>query len=298
MNQAITFYQEPRLEKPELVAAWPGIGNIGIIALSTLREALQAELFAEIEPWRFSYPHALSIKDGELESLRFPESKFYFKRTGTKDLLLFIGGEQPSEVMKGYEMTNLVLDVALNLGCQRVYTAAAAVAPIHHTLRPRVWAVPNRQELVAETRRYRNTILMGDIEGRGGQGTITGLNGLLLGLAKVRDLPGICLLGEIPVYISQFPVPYPKASKSILEVLTDNLGLTIDLSSLDDQAQEVERNIERFYHLIPEEIRERIEQLKHVSYIKEEKPGTITEEDKKRIMQEVEEFFKKRGKQD
>jgi proteasome assembly chaperone (PAC2) family protein len=298
MNESLIFYQEPKLEKPDLVAAWPGIGNIGIIALSTLREALEAELFAEIEPWRFFYPHALSIKDGELESLRFPESKFYFKRTGTKDLLLFIGGEQPSEVMKGYEMTNLVLEVALNLGCQRVYTAAAAVAPIHHTLRPRVWAVPNRQELVAETRRYRNTILMGDIEGRGGQGTITGLNGLLLGLAKARDLPGICLLGEIPVYISQFPVPYPKASKSILEVLTDNLGLTVDLSSLDEQAQEVERNIERFYHLIPEEIRERIEQLKHVSYIKEEKPGAITEEDKKKIMQEVEEFFKKRGKQD
>jgi len=298
MGKGITFYQEPQLEKPDLVAAWPGIGNIGIIALNTLREALEAELFAEIEPCRFSYPHALSIRDGELESLKFPDSKFYFKRTGTKDLLLFIGGEQPGETMKGYEIANLVLDVALNLGCQRVYTAAAAVAPIHHTLRPRVWAVPNRRELVAEARRYRNTLLMGDIEGRGGQGTITGLNGLLLGVAKSRGLPGICLLGEIPIYISQFPVPYPKASKSILEVLTANLGLAVDLGSLDEQAQEVERNIERFYHLIPEEIRQRIEQLKHVSYIKEEKSGAITEEDTKRIMQEVEEFFKKRGKQD
>jgi len=298
MSKGIRFYQEPRLDKPDLVAAWPGIGSIGIIALNMLREVLEAEPFAEIEPWRFSYPHSLSIKNGELESLKFPESKFYFKRTGTKDLLLFIGGEQPSEVMKGYEMTNLVLDVALNLGCQRVYTAAAAVAPIHHTLRPRVWAVPNRQELVAEARRYRNTILMGDMEGRGGQGAITGLNGLLLGVAKSRGLPGICLLGEIPIYIAQFPMPYPKASKSILEVLTANLGLTVDLSSLDEQAQEVERNIERFYHLIPEEVRQRIDQLKHVGYTKEEKPGVITEEDKKRILQEVEEFFKKGGKQD
>ena len=298
MNEAIKFYQEPQLNKPDLVAAWPGIGNIGIIALNSLRELLEAEAFAEIEPWRFSYPHALSIKDGELQSLQFPESKFYFKKTATRDLLLFIGGEQPADVMKGYEMTNLVLEVALSLGCQRVYTAAAAVAPIHHSVRPRVWAVPNRRDLLAEVRSYHNTALMGDIEGRSSQGNITGLNGLLLGVARERGLPGICLLGEIPVYIAQFPVPYPKASKSILEVLAANLRLSIDLSKLDGQAQEVEQNIERLYHLIPEEVRQRIDQLKHVSNVNEEKPGTITDEDEKRIMQQIEEFFNKGGKQD
>ena len=298
MNEAIKFYQEPQLNKPDLVAAWPGIGSIGIIALNSLREILEAEAFAEIEPWRFSHPHALSIKDGELKSLQFPESKFYFKKTATRDLLLFIGGEQPTDVMKGYEMTNLVLEVALHFGCQRVYTAAAAVAPIHHSMKPRVWAVPNRKELLAEVKSYHNAALMGDIEGRSSQGTITGLNGLLLGVARESGLPGICLLGEIPVYIAQFPVPYPKASKSILEVLTANLGLTIDLSKLDEQAQEVEQNIERLYHLIPEEVRQRIDQLKHTSNLNEEKKGTITEEDEKKIMQQIEEFFKKGGKQD
>jgi len=145
---------------------------------------------------------------------------------------------------------------------------------------------------------YPNTSLMGNVEGRSGQGTITGLNGLLLGVAKARGLPGICLLGEIPIYIAQFPVPYPKASKSILEVLAAKLELTMDLRKLDDQAQEVEQNIERLYHLIPEEVRERIDKLKHVSNTNEEKPGTITEEDEKRIMQQIEEFFKKGGKQD
>ena len=298
MNEVIKFYQEPQLNKPDLIAAWPGIGSIGIIALNNLRDLLEAEAFAEIEPWRFSYPHALSIKNGELQSLQFPESKFYFKKTATRDLLLFIGGEQPADVMKGYEMANLVMEMAINFGCQRIYTTAAAVAPIHHSARPRVWAVPNRKELLAEVKSYPNTSLMGNVEGRSSQGTITGLNGLLLGVAKARGLPGICLLGEIPIYIAQFPVPYPKASKSILEVLAAKLELTIDLRKLDEQAQEVEQNIERLYHLIPEEIRERIDKLKHVSNIDKEKPGTITEEDEKRIMQQIEEFFKKGGKQD
>jgi uncharacterized protein len=298
MDEAIKIYQEPQLNKPDLIAAWPGIGSIGTIALNSLREMLEAEAFAEIEPWRFSYPHTLSIKDGELQNLQFPESKFYFKKMANRDLLLFIGGEQPTDVMKGYEMTNLVLEVAFNFGCQRIYTAAAAVAPIHHSMRPRVWAVPNRKDLLAEVRSYHNTALMGEIEGRSNQGTITGLNGLLLGVAKDNGLPGICLLGEIPIYIAQFPVPYPKASKSILEVLAAKLGLSIDLSKLDEQAKDVEQNIERLYHLIPEEVRQRIDQLKHVSNVNQEKSGTITEEDEKRIMQQIEEFFKKGGKQD
>ena len=231
-------------------------------------------------------------------SLQFPENKFYFKKTAKRDVLLFIGGEQPMDSKKGYTLTNLVMDVAQRYSCQRIYTAAAAVAPIHHSVRSRVWTVPNRRELLAEVKSYSNTSLMSNIEGKGNQGSITGLNGLLVGIAKDRGLPGICLLGEIPMYLAQFPVPYPKASKSILEVLAAKMELTLDLSILDTQAQEVEQNIERLYRLIPEEIRQRIDKLKHVNTVKEEKPGTITEEDEKIIMQEVEEFFKKGGKQD
>lgn len=295
---AIRYYKEPQMERPDLFAAWPGIGNIGIIAVDTLREMVGAEQFAEIEPWDFFYPQSVSIRDGELRDLKFPGSKFYFKRTGTRDLIFFTGEEQPGEGRKGYEMADLVLDVALRFGCRRVYTAAAAVAPIHHTARPRVWAVPNTRELTDEARSYDNTLLMSDMEGKGGQGSITGLNGLLLAIAKRRGLEGMCLLGEVPIYISQFPVPYPKASKSILEVLTRNLGITIDLAKLDDLAQELDRNIETFYQRIPPEIRQRIEQLRHVTYVKETEPGPISEEDKKRIMHEVEEFFKRRGKED
>ncbi len=44
----IRLYQEPHLENPILVASWPGIGNIGIIAVDTLRGMLEAEEFGEI----------------------------------------------------------------------------------------------------------------------------------------------------------------------------------------------------------------------------------------------------------
>jgi hypothetical protein len=293
----IVFHKEPQLENVDLIAAWPGIGNVGLIAVDTLRGILQAEQFAEIEPWDFFYPHKVSIADGELKNLEFPSSRFYFKKMDTKDLIFFIGDEQPGGARRGYQIANLVLDVGLRFGCRKVYTAAAAVAPIHHTLRPKVWVVPNRRELIDEVKRYSNTILMGELEGRSGQGNITGLNGLLLGVARRRGLDGVCLLGEIPVYVAQLPTLYPKASRAILEVLTANLGLTIDLGKLDALTQEVDNSIENLYQKFPPEIRRMIDQLKQVSYPEEETPGLITDEDKKRMLQEIDEFFKKGDKE-
>jgi proteasome assembly chaperone (PAC2) family protein len=298
----IRLYQEPQLENPILVASWPGIGNIGIIAVDTLRGALAAEEFGEIEPWDFFYPKQVLISKGVLESLEFPSSKFYFKRAGAKDIVFFVGEEQPTEGgrmyaegRKAYYMANLVLDVAEKFECRRVYTSGAAVALIHHTTKPRVWAVPNNESLIPEIRGYRNTALMSDIEGRGGHGNITGLNGLLLGVAKKRGFEAICLMGEIPVYLQGLPLSYPKASKSVLEVLCHSLELEVSLDKLDELDQKVQQRIEEFYQQIPSEIRVQLDRLKQVAYAQPAEPGPITEEEERRIMEGVEKFFKKRG---
>jgi hypothetical protein len=96
-------------------------------------------------------------------------------------------------------MANLVLDVGLKFGCERVYTSGACVSLIHHQMKPRVCAVASSENLLKEMKKYTNTILMSEIGGRGeGEGTITGLNGLLIALAKKRGLESICLMGEIP----------------------------------------------------------------------------------------------------
>jgi hypothetical protein len=301
----IRLYKEPKLEKPVLIASWPGIGNIGIIAVDTLRGIVRAEELGEIEAWDFFYPSKVLIKDGELKGLEFPISKFYFKRTDGRDLLFFLGEEQPTEGgrayaegTKAYQMANLVLDVALKFGCRRVYTSGAAVAPIHHTSRSKVWAVPNSEGLIAEVRSYENTVIMSDIEGRGGQGSITGLNGLLLGVAKKRGLEGICVMGEIPVYLQGLPLPYPKASKSVLEVLSAALGLNIPMEGIAAFAERSEEEIETLYRGFPEQIREQLDKLKHAPYAKPTEPGPITEEDKKKILEDIDKFFKKEPRED
>jgi proteasome assembly chaperone (PAC2) family protein len=293
----IILYEEPKLEKPDMVACWPGIANIGVLAIDTLRGQIGAEELGEIEPWDFFYPRKAIIKAGILEDLEFPRSKFYYNRSESKDLIIFIGEEQPAdggrlyaEGIKAYQMADLVLDVAERFGCHRVYTSGAAVSLTHHALKPRVWAVTSRDDLNKEVRGRDNTVLMSEIEGTADGGSITGLNGLLLGLAKKRGFEAICLMGEIPDYLSRAPFPYPRASKSVLEILASFLSIEIDYGALDKMSAQIDDLIEGIYEEFSSDIRERLDQRKSIA---QAKPETITEEDEKWIKEHIDELFKK-----
>jgi proteasome assembly chaperone (PAC2) family protein len=295
----VRYIKEPDLIDPVMVASWPGIGNIGLIAADAMRRSLRAEQLAYIEPWDFFYPNRVIIRNGELVDLSFPASEFYFKRIDKRDIIIFGGEEQPTEGgrlyaegSKAYAMANMVLDVAQKFGCKRIYTSGAAVAPLHHTARSRVWAVPNNPGLLDEMRQYDNTILMSGVEGRGGQGTITGLNGLLLGVARRRGIDAVCLMGEIPVYLQGFPFPYPKASKSVLEVLIATLGIWIDMDTVNHLAEQSEQELTTLYEKLPQEVKDQLDRLKQETIAAPESGEAITEEDKKKILEDVDRFFK------
>ncbi|MBI2856868.1 MAG: PAC2 family protein [Chloroflexi bacterium] len=302
----VILHHEPKLNNPAMVACWPGIGDIGIIAANALRRMAGAQEFAEIEPYEFFYPKRVFIRGGELKDIEFPASKFYFASNAGRGLVIFTGEEQPAEGgrtyaegTKAYRMANMVLDVAVKLGCTFVYTSGAAVAPVHHTDAPQVWAVPNSEALIPTARSYQNTVVMSDLEGREGVGSITGLNGLLLGVARKRGLDAMCLMGEIPVYLQGFPVPYPKASRSVLEVLGAALGIKVDLAALDPLVDHAEKQIQALYDAFPPEIRGQLEQLKHVARVRPAPAeGPITEEDKRRILEDIDKLFKKETKGD
>ena len=305
----IKYCKEPELESPDLICGWPGIGRIGTLAVDYIRRAVKAEELGEIEPLDFFEPNKAIILNGLLNSLEFPSSKFYYRKTDKKDLLLFIAEEQPSNESakiyavgeKAYQLANLVLDVAYKFKCRRIYTSGAAITQTHHTLPPRVWAVPNSEELIDELKDYENIVLMSDIEGRRGQGFIIGLNGLMLGAARKRNIQSICLMGEIPYYLQGSPWPYPKASMAVVKVLTHILGIDIDIRPLENMSGKVEETIDSFLQnlfeseAIPQQIRDQIrdsiEKMKSINT-----SGPITKEDERRIMGHIDEFFKKRKK--
>src|ERR671918_320120 len=66
-------------------------------------------------------------------------------------------------------------------------------------------------------------------------GSITGMNGLIAGLANLKGIRSICLLGETSGYVVD-----AKASRSLLEVLTTRLSLEISMEALDARARDTE----------------------------------------------------------
>jgi proteasome assembly chaperone (PAC2) family protein len=289
------LYKEFGLRQPVMVCGWAGIGKVGLVAINTMRRLVRAELLGEIEPQRFFNPLRVVIVSGLIEDMRFPATRFYGLRGRTRDAVFLVGEQQPGDPEKTYEMAVEVLDVAERLGCRRIYTAGAGVTTIHHMAKPKVWAVPNSPSLIPEIREYGNTILMSEIGGREGEGAITGLNGLLLGVAKSRDMEAVCLMGEVPYYLQGAPWPYPKASISVLEVLSEILGTPVDLRELHETAGKVEANINQVLEALstaeelPEQVREEME---HLRYPPRSDLGPITEAEQADILEHIDELFK------
>jgi uncharacterized protein len=295
----IQLYKEPVLEKPIMVACWPGVGNIGTVTGETLIKHIAAEELGEIEAWDFFYPRKVSIRSGVLENLEFPNVKFYFKKLAQRDVIISVGDEEPgddggpyAQGKKAYTMGNLVLDVAEKFGCRRIYTSCAAISSSHHGFRSKVWAATSHEYLKKEARGYRNTILRSEAEGRPRYSSIPGMKGLLLGLAATRGMEAICLMGEIPDYLTRVPLPYPRASKAVFEVLCDLLGVPSANNEIDEMITRLDGIIAGVVEQFSPEIKERIAQRKSVL---QATPETITEDDENWIKEHLDDLFKKGG---
>jgi proteasome assembly chaperone (PAC2) family protein len=235
MKAIVKFNGRPRLRTPNLLAAWPGIGNVAMIIANYLKSALPFKELGTIEASQFFDPIGVLVKDNVVESPQFPQSQFYYyKNEGDgSDLILFIGDDQPAT--KGYDLANCVLDVGDKFQARRVYTCAAAMTRIHHTEPPKVWGVATSGVLTTDLRHH-NLEQSSNLQ-------IAGLNGLLMGVAKERGVDGICLLGEVPVYASR--MPNPMAALAVIKVLTTMLEIHVDLADLAKMSIEASERIKQ-----------------------------------------------------
>jgi predicted ATP-grasp superfamily ATP-dependent carboligase len=116
---------------------------------------------------------------------------------------------------------------------ERVFTFAAMATRMHPDDSSRVFGAATDPENLAELRRVELEILE--------DGQISGLNGVLLGVAAESGLRGACLLGEMPHIFSQ--LPYPKASMAVLEVFALIADVELDLTELFEQAQAMDQKL-------------------------------------------------------
>jgi proteasome assembly chaperone (PAC2) family protein len=235
MSNIIKITARPKLQIPNMLAAWPGIGNVSMIIANYIKEKLDFKELGYLEASYFFDPVGVLVKDDVIEAPDFPQSRFYYyKNEGDgSDLILFLGDDQPAS--KGYELAHCVLDVSQRFQVQYIYTCAAAITRIHHTEAPKVWGVTTSPRVIGNLYKY-NLEHASNLQ-------IAGLNGLLLGAAKERNIDGICLLGEVPVYASR--VQNPMAALAVIKVLTTMLEVKIDLADLSRMAVEASERMKQ-----------------------------------------------------
>lgn len=259
-----------------LVAVWPGMGQVATTAGYYLMSRLHMqESEALPAPDLFDVEH-VDVKDGLiLKASPSPGRLFLWKNPkNLGDLAVFIGESQPPPGRNTAFCARL-LDDAQKLGVREVYTFASMATDMLPSSPSRVVGVATDVEGIENLKQHGVSLL--------DSGRISGLNGVFLAAAAERGLHGIGLLGEIPAMAAQ--IPYPKASRTVLEAFAALSGVEVDLAELVRHEKSVDRQLTGFVSKIQKAMEARGaegEQEEAPEFAQEPEPG-MSEDNRARI---------------
>ena len=172
----------PVLEKPIFVQGLPGFGNVGKIAAHLLIKFCGAKPFAEL--YSPSFPDYVSVNSSGI--CRLPRYEFYAAPMEKNDFIIMTGDTQPSfdDVVAHYSLCGEILDFVEKQGCSLIVTIGGAPITEEKT---QVYVAATSPTLALEFMEKGAVIYS--------KGRVVGATGLVLGLAKERNLEGVCLLG-------------------------------------------------------------------------------------------------------
>ena len=275
----------PSLNSPYLICGFPGTGLVGKLAVDYLIKELGAIHMADVFSSYFS-PQVVIQADGttnivknslyyvkndnnknnnidinktsknkkEIKDISKPEVQLNQSINGlpqspdsslqstaaasyplsSKDLILLTGDSQPVVPGSEYVLSEQILDLITKFKISNIYSLASYVTGTFVN-DPKIYGTATNPEIVKSFRSFNISTL--------DNGNITGMNGLILGLGKLRGIEGICLLGETSGYVID-----AKASKNLLEILNNVLGIHINMDEMNKRSKDTEiliKNLEQ-----------------------------------------------------
>ena len=217
--------EAPKLHSPILIAGLPDSGRVAKIVLDHLVKTLKAAPLGYLHS-DYLPPRVLLKPDGTPELMKH---EFYYwvnSDETSHDLVLYTGDAQPILPEGAFRLLEAVVDLAERLGVGTLITVGAFITG-RISDNPKVYGAASESDLVQELKALDVQII--------DSGAVTWMNGLIPGLAKVRNLKGLFLSGET----SGFMVD-PRAAMIILRVLIRKLGLQIEMKELEEQAKEID----------------------------------------------------------
>lgn len=228
----------PSLRNPIVVEGLPGIGNVGKVCVEYLVDKLKATELADLFCEHFPYHVFINSED----VIELPKNElFYYKNKSRKksasDLILLTGDVQSMTPHGHYETAEEILDfLTKNYKIKLMCTLGGFGGKVLPKQISVIGAV-TEEKLVKTYKPF-------GIKFEHGQrvGMILGASGLLLGLGRLRGIPGICLMGET---ISKPMFADTKSAQAVLKILTKILGIQIDMKDLEKQNKKMDHAISK-----------------------------------------------------
>ncbi|HSF00124.1 MAG TPA: PAC2 family protein [Nitrososphaeraceae archaeon] len=265
----------PSLDSPKLICGFPGTGLVGKLAVDYLIKELDAIHMADLFSCYFS-PQVVIQSDGTTNIVK--NSLYYVKTnnntsinkkqvknlskldiqsdhsvndsnkstndslkladgslfSSSNDLLLLTGDSQPVVPGSEYILSEQLLDLITKFKISNIFSLASYVTGTFVN-EPKIYGTATNPDIVKSFRSFNISTL--------DNGNITGMNGLILGLGKLRGIEGTCLLGETSGYVID-----AKASKNLLEILNKILGIKINMDEINKRSKDTEiliKNLEQ-----------------------------------------------------
>lgn len=231
----INILEEPILKNAILIEGLPGIGLVGKLAADHMLDELKAKKFIEFYS-PYLPPQVIIRKDG---TVKLVNMEFHYWRGEKNDLILLTGEFQGITPDSQYQISEKILDMAEKFNVVRIFTLGG-LGTGGITKEPKVFGATTNRELVEDLKKL-------GVIFKGG-GAIFGASGLLLGLGMQRGIDGVCLMGETHGQIID-----AKSAEAVLKVLTNILGIEIDMTELVEKAKETERQMSRMSKIISEQ---------------------------------------------
>jgi proteasome assembly chaperone (PAC2) family protein len=227
MAGELRMHDRPKLDRPVLISAfrgWNDGGQAATLAAGYLARLWEAEKFADIDPELFvdfqaTRPH-VSLDEGQTRRIEWPENTFFRARVpGTNRDAIVLVGVEPNYRWRTF--TDLVADLARDLGVELVVTLGALLADVPHTRPAPVTGAATDPKLVDDL-----GLQLSRYEGP------TGIVGVLLDACRRAGIPSVSLWAAVPHYVSL--APSPRAARALCERLATVLGIEIDVSELSE----------------------------------------------------------------
>jgi proteasome assembly chaperone (PAC2) family protein len=232
MARELRIHERPTsLERPVLIGAfrgWNDGGQAATLAAGYLARLWGAKKFADIDPELFVDFQAtrpmVSLEEGRTRRIEWPENTFYRARIpgADRDAILLVGVE-PNYRWRTF--SEIVTDLARDLGVELAVTLGALVADVPHTRPSPVTGAATDPQLVDEL-----GLQLSRYEGP------TGIVGVLLDSCRRVGIPSVSLWAAVPHYVQL--APSPPAAKALCERLAGVLATDIDVTELTEASEE------------------------------------------------------------